>query len=56
MRTEYFSVRRRDGLLAPQAGDRELIVLSAAWLGSARLIDNIQVDLDEPLAARRLAT
>ena len=27
-------------------GDRELIILAAAWLGEARLIDNIQVTLD----------
>jgi len=31
------------------AGDQNLIVLVAAWLGSARLIDNIRVDLDRPI-------
>lgn len=56
MRTEYFSVRQRDALKPPEAGDQELIILCAAWLGAARLIDNIQVDLDEPLAAARLAS
>ncbi|MGR8919425.1 MAG: pantoate--beta-alanine ligase [Gammaproteobacteria bacterium] len=45
MRPEYFSVRRQDDLAAPAAGDRRLIVLTAAWLGSARLIDNIRVEL-----------
>ena len=51
MRPEYFSVRRAVDLAPPQAGDRELIILAAAWLGSARLIDNIQVTLDQPFAA-----
>jgi pantoate--beta-alanine ligase len=49
MRPEYFSVRRQDDLLPAGAGDQNLIVLVAAWLGSARLIDNIRVDLDRPI-------
>ncbi len=49
MRPEYFSVRRQGDLAPPQAGDRSLIVLAAAWLGGARLIDNVQVEL-EPAA------
>lgn len=40
---EYFSIRRTRDLAMPQAGDRELTVLTAAWLGPARLIDNIHV-------------
>ncbi|MEQ8232076.1 MAG: pantoate--beta-alanine ligase [Gammaproteobacteria bacterium] len=51
MRPEYFSVRRRADLSAPRAGDRELVILTAAWLGSARLIDNIQLELGTPLGA-----
>lgn len=51
MRPEYFSVRRAVDLAPPQVGDRELIILAAAWLGSARLIDNIQVTLDQPFVA-----
>lgn len=51
MRPEYFAVRRRDDLAPPKPGDRALIVLAAAWLGSARLIDNVQVDLERPLDA-----
>jgi pantoate--beta-alanine ligase len=39
-RPDYFSVRRRSDLEPPHAGDTELVVLAAAWLGSARLIDN----------------
>ncbi|MEQ8661077.1 MAG: pantoate--beta-alanine ligase [Gammaproteobacteria bacterium] len=51
MRPEYFSVRRRADLALPRAGDRELVILTAAWLGSARLIDNIQLELGAPLGA-----
>ena len=46
MRPEYFSIRRRADLAEPRDGDQELIILVAAWLGEARLIDNLQVDLD----------
>jgi len=42
-RPDYFAVRRADTLLSPAAGARELVVLAAARLGKARLIDNIQV-------------
>ena len=41
---EYVAVRTRDGLAPPSAGDRELVVLGAAWLGRTRLIDNVEVD------------
>lgn len=51
MRPEYYSVRRRSDLMPPEAGDEQLIILVAAWLGEARLIDNVQVDLDQPLRA-----
>jgi len=51
MRPEYFSVRRRADLAEPNADDRELVILTAAWLGGARLIDNIQVERGEPPAA-----
>ena len=49
MRPEYFSVRRREDLMAPRRGDTELKILVAAWLGEARLIDNISVELDQVL-------
>ena len=51
MRPEYISVRRATDLDLPQAGDQDLILLAAAWLGGARLIDNIRVMLAQPLAA-----
>ena len=41
---DYFSVRRAADLALPQAGDRELVVLAAARLGRARLIDNLRVE------------
>jgi len=40
---EYFSVRERD-LSAARPGSRELVVVVAARLGRARLIDNLQVN------------
>ena len=45
-RPEYFSVRRAVDLAEPGPEDTSLRILVAAWLGSARLIDNIQVDLE----------
>ncbi|MCO5762539.1 MAG: pantoate--beta-alanine ligase [Chromatiaceae bacterium] len=41
---DYVSVRRAANLGLPQAGDRELVVLAAARLGRARLIDNLRVE------------
>ncbi len=40
---EYFSIRRSSDLNEPGMDDRELSILVAAWLGSARLIDNVKV-------------
>jgi pantoate--beta-alanine ligase len=42
---DYFSVRRSEDLAEPQVADRELVVLAAAHLGKARLIDNLRVSL-----------
>ena len=50
-RPEYFSIRRAQDLGLPQAGDSCLQLLVAAWLGPARLIDNIRIELPEPLKA-----
>ena len=44
-RPDYFQVRRADDLLAPAAGDAWLVILTAAWLGRARLIDNYPLTL-----------
>ncbi len=42
---EYLEIRRQQGLEAPGPGDRSLVVLAAARLGRARLIDNLGIDL-----------
>jgi pantoate--beta-alanine ligase len=42
-RPDYFAVREAAGLNPPLAGARHLVVLTAARLGRARLIDNVQV-------------
>jgi pantoate--beta-alanine ligase len=46
MDPEYFEVRRQGGLEAPSPDDRRLVVLAAARLGRARLIDNLLVDVE----------
>ncbi|HEX5339622.1 MAG TPA: pantoate--beta-alanine ligase [Gammaproteobacteria bacterium] len=43
-RTDYVSIREPGSLSPPHAGSRQLVVLGAAWLGKARLIDNLMVD------------
>lgn len=45
-RPDYFSVRRQADLAPPGPADRRLVLLAAAWLGRARLIDNLEVDLN----------
>jgi pantoate--beta-alanine ligase len=41
-RSDYFSIRRADDLSSPDANTKHLVVLVAARLGRARLIDNLQ--------------
>ena len=43
MKPDYFSVRKAQDLSAPAPDTSHLVVLTAARLGKARLIDNIQV-------------
>ncbi|MCG5500180.1 pantoate--beta-alanine ligase [Ectothiorhodospira lacustris] len=45
LRSDYVAVRRRRDLSLPQPGDTQLVILAAAWLGRARLIDNLCLDL-----------
>ena len=40
---EYFSVRCSADLAEANENDSDLSILTAAWLGNARLIDNVQV-------------
>jgi pantoate--beta-alanine ligase len=44
-RVDYVAVRQRSTLAAAGAADRELVVLAAAYLGTTRLIDNLEIDL-----------
>lgn len=43
MQVDYFSIRDAADLSEPRPDSRELAVLAAAWLGGARLIDNLRV-------------
>lgn len=42
---EYLNIRRADDLGPPEPGSRALVVLAAARLGKARLIDNLLIPL-----------
>lgn len=44
-RPDYFEFRRADDLQIPKREDTELRIFAAAWLGRARLIDNVPVGL-----------
>jgi len=45
LRPDYVHVSHALTLDPAQSGDKELVILAAAWLGSTRLIDNIEVSL-----------
>jgi pantoate--beta-alanine ligase len=42
---DYVTIRRQIDLLPPTTGDHQLVVLAAARIGAARLIDNLEVSL-----------
>ena len=44
LRPDYFEVRDAETLLTPTNATREMVILTAARLGKARLIDNVQVE------------
>ncbi len=44
IRPDYFAVRRAADLASPQSDTRHFVVLTAARLGRARLIDNLQIE------------
>ncbi len=44
---DYVVVRRQQDLAVPKQGDKALVVLAAARLGSVRLIDNVLFTLDD---------
>ncbi|MEY4640781.1 MAG: hypothetical protein RLZZ227_775 [Pseudomonadota bacterium] len=43
LRTDYFHICSRSTLLPAAPGDQALVILAAAWSGTTRLIDNIEV-------------
>ncbi|WP_372761255.1 pantoate--beta-alanine ligase [Pseudoalteromonas sp.] len=43
LKPDYFSIAQRDTLKAATLDDSQLVILAAAYLGSVRLIDNLQV-------------
>ncbi|WP_027855359.1 pantoate--beta-alanine ligase [Marinobacterium litorale] len=42
---DYIHILRRSDMLAANPDDRQLVIIAAAYLGAARLIDNIELDL-----------
>ena len=44
---DYIEIRAAESLLQPSHEDDNLVILAAAFLGKTRLIDNIQLQLDE---------
>ena len=47
-RSDYVEIRQADSLAVPGGDDTRFVVLGAAWLGKARLIDNVSLDLRAP--------
>lgn len=45
-RPDYLAVCRADDLAPAVPGDQQLVLAGAAWLGRARLIDNIELELN----------
>jgi pantoate--beta-alanine ligase len=48
-RVDYVALRDADTLQPPAAGASRLVALGAAWLGTTRLIDNLDFALKNPL-------
>jgi pantoate--beta-alanine ligase len=44
-RRDYFEVRAQNNLQTPSEEEKSLVILAAAYLGSARLIDNVRFEL-----------
>ena len=40
---DYVAIRRQTDLAQPAEGEHELVILAAAYLGTTRLIDNLEV-------------
>ena len=46
-RPDYVEIRNADTLQLPAQAEQDMVILASAWLGKARLIDNLQVFLGE---------
>ncbi|MBJ7556978.1 pantoate--beta-alanine ligase [Marinomonas spartinae] len=44
-RRDYFEIRAQDTLQTPSEEEKRLVILTAAYLGKARLIDNLRIEL-----------
>ncbi|SDY49885.1 pantoate--beta-alanine ligase [Nitrosomonas sp. Nm33] len=42
---DYIALQQRETLLPANTGDTDLVILSAAWLGQTRLIDNLEISI-----------
>jgi pantoate--beta-alanine ligase len=47
LKPDYFTIRRASDLALPEPGDRDLVILVAATLGTTRLIDNLSVTIPQ---------
>lgn len=45
---DYIALQQRETLLPAQVGDTDLVILAAARLGQTRLIDNLEILIQEP--------
>ncbi|MDP4985281.1 pantoate--beta-alanine ligase [Pseudoalteromonas tunicata] len=46
LQPDYYNIVARQTLKPANLGDKQLIILAAAFLGNVRLIDNLQINLD----------
>lgn len=46
-KVDYLSIMQRNTLLPATSHDTELVILGAAWLGTTRLIDNLEVTISQ---------
>ena len=46
---DYFVIANADTLMLAQPGDKQLVILAAAYMGAARLIDNKVVDISNQI-------
>jgi pantoate--beta-alanine ligase len=48
-RVDYVELRDAATLTTPSPDSRRLVVLGAAWLGTTRLIDNLEIGVENPI-------